>query len=347
MAALAASGCSGSEPREARAPAVPVRVARFAAAGGAAGLVIPGRIKAAEEVTVRARLDARLTAFAAREGDRVARGAVLARFDAPETRAALEAARDGAAAAELSLALAVRQHARVESLFVAGVVSSRERELADGDRRTAEARASAARAELDRLERGAAVRSPFDAVVVRRHLDPGADVAAGAALLDLRSDAGAEAVADVPEGALASLRGAALRVQSGDGAWHPARLARLDGMTDFRSRTRTAHLALPPGVGWVPGAFARVAIGGGAGGAGLVPASSLVRRGAMAGVYVIEGGTTRLRWLRLGREAAEGVEVLAGLEPGDRFALESAGLADGRAVEPLEAPGPAKGKAAP
>lgn len=297
--------------------------------------MLPARIKAAEEVTIRSRLNARLTAFAVREGDRVSGGQVLARFDAPETRAALEAARAESEAAAATRQLAIRQHARIESLFVAGVVSTREREVADSERRSAEARAGSARATLDALASGTAVRAPFDAVVVRRHVDAGADVTPGAALLDLRSIATAEAVADVPEGAVASLKGAALRVQSGEGAWHPARLARLDGMTDFRSRTRTAHFALPAGAAWEPGSFARLAIGGAAGGVGVVPASSVVRRGALAGVYVIADGHIRLRWLRLGRESEGGVEVLAGLEPGEAFALEAAGLADGRTAEAL------------
>jgi RND family efflux transporter MFP subunit len=259
----------------------------------------------------------------------------LARFDSPETRAALTAAHAERRAAETGRALAIRQEARVESLFTGGLISSREREVANNDRRSADARLGAASAALEALERGAEVRAPFTAVVVRRHVDAGADVSANDALLDLRSAAALEAVADVPEGAVAMLQGESLRVQSSDGVWHAARLARLDGMTDFRSRTRRAHFALPSTAAWEPGAFARVALGGTEAERGTVPPSSLVRRGALTGVYVVANGTSRLRWLRLGREDASGVEVLAGLEPGEAVALDAAGLADGRATETL------------
>lgn len=325
-------GCARHETVAPAAPPVRARAARFDAGGGDGTLILPGRIKASEEVTIRARLDARLTAFVVREGDRVSRGAVLARFDAPETRTALAAARAESDAAASAHALALRQHARAESLYALRVISSHDREVADADLSAARARASQATAALDALESGVAVRAPFDAVVIRRHVDAGADLESGTPLLDLRSASAEEAVADIPEGTVAALERGPLRIQSADGAWHAARLARLDGMTDFRSRTRTARLALPPGA-WEPGAFARVAIGGTNGGAGVVPASSLTRRGSLAGVYVIESGRARLRWLRLGRESTEGVEVLAGLEPGEIYALDSAGLADGRAIE--------------
>jgi len=236
------------------------------------------------------------------------------------------------ASAELALAVASRQSARMESLFASKVVSERDREVADAERRSAEARLESARAALGAIESGTTVRAPFDGVVVRVHADPGADLAPGTPLVDLRSSAGLEVVADVPEGDAAKLATLALSVQIGDGPWRPARLARLEGMTDWRSRSRTAHLTFQGDA--EPGAFARLALGTapGKGGDGSVPAASLVTRGALSGVFVIEEGAARLRWLKLGRERGERVEVLAGLEPGEKFALVPGSLADGAPV---------------
>jgi len=334
LLAAALAGCGGRAKSPAHGAGEPVDVAAATFAPGAASgaLVLPARIKAAEEVTVAARLAARLTALDAREGDHVRRGEPLARFEAPETRRALAAARAEAAAAELALAVASRQAARIESLFAARVVSQRDLDVAQAERRGAEARLEAARAHLDALETGAVVRAPFDGVVVRRHADPGADLAPGAPLLDLRSSAGVEALVDLPEGAVERAARGPLRVQVGDGPWRAARLVRLDGMTDWRTRTRTARLAIE-GPAPEPGAYARVAVGGDAGaGDASVPAAALVRRGALAGVYVIEDGHARLRWLKLGRAAGGRVEVLAGLAPGEAYALEPGALADGRPV---------------
>jgi multidrug efflux pump subunit AcrA (membrane-fusion protein) len=212
------------------------------------------------------------------------------------------------------------------------VVSEREHDVASAERRFAEARLASARAERDELESSLVVRAPFDGVLIRIHADAGADLLPGAALADLRSTAGLEIVADVPESHADGLAHAALSVQIGDGPWRPARLARLDGMTDWRTRSRTAHLAFDGDA--EPGAYARVALGArpDATEDGSVPTASLVSRGALSGVFVIEDGEARLRWLKLGRELGGRVEVLAGLETGERYALAPQTLADGAAV---------------
>jgi hypothetical protein len=56
----------------------------------------------------------------------------------------------------------------------------------------------------------------------------------------------------------------------------------------------------------------------------LIPAAAVVRRSEITGVYVVgEQGRVTLRQLRIGREAPQGrVEVLAGLEAGERVALD-------------------------
>jgi RND family efflux transporter MFP subunit len=334
-AVLSLAGCGARRAAPERAGAAPaeVAVATFAAGHPGVEVVLPGRIKAAEEVTLAARISARLTSLPAREGRHVRQGDPIAIFAAPETQRALAAARAELSSAELSEAVAARQEARVESLFVARVVSERDREVASDGRRSAEARLEAARAALDALASGVTVRAPFDGVVVRVHADPGADLAAGSPLVELRSNAGLEVLAEVPEDAVGRLSSSTVTVQIGDGPWRPARLARLEGMTDWRSRSRTAHLAFDGDA--EPGAYARVSLAGGAvdADAGTVPVESLVARGALAGVFVIEGGQARLRWLKLGRTQNDRVEVLAGLEAGERFALSPRTLVDGRAVK--------------
>jgi hypothetical protein len=106
-------------------------------------------------------------------------------------------------------------------------------------------------------------------------------------------------------------------------------------MIDFTTRTRAAHLvpAGPPAP--EPGVFARVRIESSDlpdAPVRMLPASSIVRRGALTGAFVIENDRAVLRWLKLGREQADAVEVISGLWPGERVARDAAGLSDGVAV---------------
>jgi RND family efflux transporter MFP subunit len=287
----------------------------------------------------------RVTALPVLEGARVRAGQLLAVFDAPEARQGLAAARSELAASELALGVAKRQHERMEALRAAGVVADREREMADSEHRGAEARLAAARAQVDQLDAATRVRAPFAGVVVRRHLDVGADVGAGAPIVDVRSEGPVEVVVPVPETAVPLLANATLSAQSGDGPWLPVRLRRIDGMTDYVSRTRTARLAFTDlGKSLEAGTYARVRIEPAAGAARVaiaaaaaagtsVPVASLVRRGGLAGVYVVDDGRAVLRWLKLGRTAGDRAEVIGGLLPGDAVILAPAGLSDGAPVK--------------
>lgn len=331
---LALSGCGSRSQHERSAPAmdpVPVETVTLDSTAGGT-MVLPARIKAREEATISARAAGRLTTLLVSEGDRVRAGQSLARFDAPESRRALVAARREREAATLAWDVARKQQARMDSLFGLQVASARDRELAENELHAAESRYEAAQSELESLEAALEARAPFDGVVVRRHVDPGADVQPGAALLDVRSAEGVEIFVPVPEAAVAALGKARLSYQAGEGPWRPARLTRLEGMTDFTTRTRTAHLvpAGPPAP--EPGVFARVRLESPDlpdAPVRVLPATSIVRRGALAGAFVIENDRAVLRWLKLGREQAGAVEVISGLWPGERVARDAAGLADG------------------
>ena len=330
-------GCAGAGHADPEASGAAVEVEAVALDSALAGtLVLPGRIKARQEVVVSARLAGRVTALLAREGDRVRAGQPLARFDAPEARRALGAAHREFDSATLSAEVARRQQARIESLYVARVAAQREFELAGSERRSAEARLEAARAALENLQAALDVSAPFDGVVARRGVDPGADVQPGTPLFVVRSAGGTEIVVPVPEAAVAALPRARFAFQVGEGEWRPATLARLEGMTDFTTRTRTAHLVPVGDLTPEPGAFARVRLES----ADLpdprpplLPLTSVVRRGALTGGYVVEGDRAVLRWLKLGREEGGSVEVLSGLFPGERVVRSAAGLADGSRVK--------------
>ncbi|HEU4724601.1 MAG TPA: efflux RND transporter periplasmic adaptor subunit, partial [Candidatus Eisenbacteria bacterium] len=338
--ALAASGsiigCARHDERAASDRRPPVRVAVTVVRGGAAGgdLTLPGRVEAREEVTLASRIAGRVTSLRVAEGAAFHEGDLLVRFDAPEAREALVASEAGHAAARSRLALARRQEARYESLYASKVAALHELEVVRAEREAAEAAERGASALAAERRSAVEIRAPFAGVLVRRHVDPGAEVGPGAPLLDLRSRESGLVVVAIPEQAAALARGAAA-LQIGEGPWRDARLVRVDGMIDPISRTRTARYR-PADRGGAPleaGAFARVRIGaardvGGArsgsdAGAGAeveVPSRALVHRGALAGVYVLRDGRASLRWLRLGRIAGDRAAVLAGLDPGDSVA---------------------------
>jgi multidrug efflux pump subunit AcrA (membrane-fusion protein) len=83
------------------------------------------------------------------------------------------------------------------------------------------------------------------------------------------------------------------------------------------------------------GMFARAAFPSGSREAVAVPLGSVVRRGQLVGLFAVDADArARLRWVRLGRETGGQVEVISGLQAGERFvASPPAGFADGTPVE--------------
>jgi RND family efflux transporter MFP subunit len=352
--ALGVLGCGSrhAEQAPARDPAR-VRVIRIEPATAPESRILAGRVRAAEEVTLSATVRARLTLLPFSEGASFRAGQMLARFESPEARLELSAARSTRLAAEVRLAEARRQEARVDSLVRAQVVAQRDLDVAATEARMAEAALEEARARAAVLEAGLQIQAPFDGVVVRHRVDPGAHLEAGSAVLVIRSRAGHEIEVALPESEVEGIQGQQPSYRLGGGDWRPARLLRLEGMTDYASRTRMAYLTASDLRGVEPGAYAEVRfqIDGTRAPASpqrarasdrppaatsspiMIPAASVVRRGGLTGVLVARDGHARLRWLRLGRVEGDTVEVLAGLWPDEEILSDPHGIEDGRAIE--------------
>ncbi len=138
---------------EGRAAAPPAKIADEDAAVAAQGRVEP----VSEEVEVSAEVSGRLLQVLVDEGDRVARGDVLAVVESRELDARV---RDAQAAS----GRASRDAARARELFAEQVLPKQELDRAEADEASAQARADEARSAFDKSR----VRAPFDGVVLRR-----------------------------------------------------------------------------------------------------------------------------------------------------------------------------------
>lgn len=163
---------------------------------------LPGVIVARDVVEVAARAVGRVTAVAAKLGDRVERGAVLASIDDRDLRDELAVARAGMRAlvadrdkAESELEEAREHKLRGERLSY--VVSDEELASVRYQEKYAGSRLQTTRARLDEqqtrvaiLERSieeAQVRAPFDGLIAARYVGPGAMVSPGAPIVRLVS----------------------------------------------------------------------------------------------------------------------------------------------------------------
>ena len=143
-------------------------------------------------------------------------GADQARATLAQAQAAVEQAIANHAQGKTNLELARVTAERWASLFAQGVVSRQENdqyqaqfqaqsanvqalEKAIAAQRSNVGAAEANLARLNEVQGYRVVRAPFDGVVVRRHVDPGATLGPGQPLLDIRSEGAGELTTPVPE----------------------------------------------------------------------------------------------------------------------------------------------------
>lgn len=318
----------------AQGPAVPTTTVQASAAGSA--YVLDGVVQAVTQSTVSAQAGGRIVGFTAKAGDRVRAGQVLARIDDSEAQVGVQDAQAQAHQADAELRRAQAQMERTRNLQAQGFVSSAALDTADAQYQSAKAQREQASAGLRRsgLAQGhTRVTSPLDGWVLQTFAQAGDLAVPGTPLLVVYAPQPLRAVVQVPASrnlAVRQARQTTVLVDSGAGA--PQSLSPLNRLevpsSDPVSQTTEWRLDLPgaPSAALLPGQQLRVrfALDGGAAPTRLlVPASAVVRRGELSAVYVASGAGFVLRAVRLGKPGEDGVEVLAGLRPGERVATDT------------------------
>jgi RND family efflux transporter MFP subunit len=309
----------------ARAAGPPIAVVTERVGGGADGTVeVPGTVEAARQADIASRLSAVVEKVAVEEGDFVKAGALLVRLDDRDLRARV-------ASAESAFEAARAQRDRIAALIEKDAATKQEREAAEATFAAAQAERDAARAQIDYVE----FRAPFDGYVVNRRTRAGDLALPGQPLLTLQGAGLLRVAASVTRAQAESLRpGDTVEAVLEGEAAVPATVSIVASAGDPGSLRVLVKADLPSGSGARAGSFARLRLPGGAEDvAPMVPRDALVERGALTGVYVVEDGHARLRWISPGEETGDRVIVRAGLTAGEEVIRRPGALTDGAAVE--------------
>jgi RND family efflux transporter MFP subunit len=324
--ALAASASSAYAGKLATIVVAPVQLAD--------DFVADAVIESARQTDVAAQVSGRVTALYVNAGDRVSAGQPLLAVDQRAADQQLEAVRAQAAAAHAELDVAQRELERTRILFARKYVSQAALDRAQARYQAASAMTLARQADARAAAVEPALRSicaPYAGIVARVDVELGSMAMPGTPLITLFDPGALRAVATVPQSRAAALTAnSPVRVElpdlSGAARWITATSLTILPLTDPLSDSIKVRLPLPPATSRAvrPGMFARAHFPVGTTHARLmVPLSAVVHRTEVTAVYVVaENGSATLRQVRLGAVRADQVEVLAGLSPGERIALD-------------------------
>jgi RND family efflux transporter MFP subunit len=331
-AVLNFAGCSGEEAAKsapAAQPAVQVQTTVLQASESLATTAATGTVVALESVHVASRLMGYIRDIAVVEGQAVKQGQRLFTIDPLDIEGAVEQARLGLRQAEDAMKDAKTDFDRFENLYKDEVVSRQQFEKMKLNHDIAVSRAAQAKAGLGTAQgqmRYATVTSPINGVVTQKLANEGDIAAPGHPVLMLENPARLQVQTAVAEDLYKGIRlGQEVMVEI-DGQTKPvsAKVARLSPAADPMTHTYPIKLDLAaPGLR--SGSFARVLFPTGKRSVLAVPVAAVLDRAGITGVFVVDAqGAAQYRMVRVGQAAGGLVEVLSGLNAGERVVTGNA-----------------------
>ncbi len=281
----------------------------------------------------------RVSELLVREGARVSADQVIARLESADLEAALAQARAAMVMAEATLENAETHHERMKQLHAQRSVTDKNLEDATAAYRVAAASLEVMQANIRAAEVAvsyATVRTPIAGWVTTKLVEAGDMAAPGQPLVIVEDLSRVKLKVDVAESVVAGLARGQVAEVTVMGRTMPAAIERIVQAGDASTHTFTVEMVLDNPDGAVrEGMFVRAVFGTGTRGALVIPVSAVVERGQLVGVFAVgEGDRAGLRWIKLGARMEDHVEVLSGLQPGERYLVAPpADVHDGARVE--------------
>lgn len=296
---------------------------------------ITGDLRPIETIEVHAKLEGDLVGVYVREGQRVAAGELLARFESSAQESTRESAVADRASARTDLATAQWNLDQSAELFRAGAIAERDYKVAQQAVDAARARLAAAEARLRQssLEaRDTRVVAPAAGVVGKRLVENGERVARGAPMFTIVRNDHLELTAPVPARQANVVRAGQKVRFVADGRAFEGHVSRVSPTIDSLTRAITVYVDVANASGAIKGgtfASGRI-VNRTVTGALTVPAAAIrqSQEGGHPFVYTIADNRVALTPVQVGvlDERIGKVQVLDGLSAGDRVIVGNVGV---------------------
>ena len=349
LASICVTGCGGGRTEAVEKPAAgtsasgvetsPVTVETAIARSAAIPVSTraTGSVEPLRQVSPGTKILGRVDAVAVREGDFVRRGALLARLESRDLEAAVTQGSAAVQMAEAQLENARAQRDRIQELHGRGSATEKSLEDVISAHRMAEAGLEQAKAGLAAAEvmlSYAEITSPLDGWIVAKGIETGDMASPGRSLFTIEDLSRVKINVQVPETDVVGRAEGDPATVSLLGAEVAATINRIVPAGDPASRTFSVRLVLENPEGrFKSGMFARVRFDRGERQALRLPATALVERGQLEGIFLAANGFARLRFIKTGRADGGSVEILSGLEEGEEYVVDPPpGLVDGARI---------------
>ncbi|MFW5870379.1 MAG: efflux RND transporter periplasmic adaptor subunit [Candidatus Sumerlaeota bacterium] len=296
-------------------------------------MVLPAEVEASEDIALAARSAGPIEWIGPKEGDRVEKGELIMRIDAEQQTQAVKSA-------EAAEKLARSNFERVKNLGKQGVSTEEALDQAESTLQQAEAALSIARQNLA----DAHLKSPISGFVDQLPFDLGEFVNRGQTVARIVDILEVTVIVNVPEKDVTYLdegQSVKVRLPEKNAGAVEGKIERISLLADDMSRTYRVEATIPnrekrfrPGMITKMELVRRTSPD-----AIVIPMFAMLQTQDGPIVYVEENGVADMRMVKTGARRGMEVEILAGLEAGDRLIVAGQRtLTEGAAVEVVEDP---------
>ncbi|WP_439182470.1 efflux RND transporter periplasmic adaptor subunit [Carboxylicivirga taeanensis] len=299
-----------------------------------------GTVASVNQSTLSTRIMGQISKVLVRQGDVVQRGQLLVSIRSNDIQAKAMQVEANIVQAKAAFKHAQDDFNRIQSLYNSN--SATEKELDDITvhlemTRAQLVAAQKAKDEVAEMLSYANIKAPYNGVITDKFVDSGDMANPGMPLLAIESPGLFEVIARVPESEIYKVeKGDAVQVRV-DACEEPIEgvVAHISPSSRFSGSQFDARISLQPTAEQEQvvrsGMFAYVSHIKGEEQKLLVPASMVVERGQLKGIWTVsQANQALLRWVRLGKTYGDNIEVLSGLSDGNQVIVTSEGrLFDG------------------
>jgi RND family efflux transporter MFP subunit len=337
-AGILIASCSGNNHEVEFENDEPVKVALgVASAPSGMSIMVSGQIQSKESAMISTRVMGFITSIRVKPGDKVVKGQLLATISNADILAKRAQAQAMVTQTEAALKDAQKDYERFAELYKQNSASTKEFENVTLNYNSAKANAEAARQMQHEAEAMLAytnLTAPFAGVITQRNSDAGTMASPGVPVLMMEQTGSYQVSASVSEAEIAHVRKGteAQMIVKSSGRTIKGTVSEVSPSSQFSGGQYNIKIAIPESErdGLYSGMYVSVSLttpgASSASDAVLVPASAIVNKDQLTGLYTItENQTALLRWVRLGKVQGSLVEVLSGLSHDEKFIIESEG----------------------
>lgn len=286
-------------------------------------------IEASRQATLSAQVSGRIESINFDVDDQVNKGDVIVRIRDTEYRARLQKASATLAEAQAGLDDANKEFKRVEGLYKDKVISKAGFDRASANLESAQARVAASRASVNEAQEqleNTVIRAPYSGIVIERHVEMGETTYIGQPIMSGYAIGELRINANVPQSIISAVREHRQATVLNDENQPSIKLSKLTvfPFADPTNHSFKVRLNLPDTASHLfPGMLVKVAFVTGDIQRLMIPASALVQRSEVVGVYLVDPQQqVSFRQVRTGASNRDQIEIIAGLDAGESVALD-------------------------